>query len=58
MPQFNTYRRVSDYITLDMQLSYEFVKPDDGVIIATGKDFSKDGKGMAPAVAGVETAPS
>ena len=55
-PQFNTYRRVSDYITLDMQLSYEFVKPEAEVIAATGKDFSKDGKGMAPAVAGVETA--
>jgi iron complex outermembrane receptor protein len=26
-PQFNIYRRVSDYITLDMQLSYEFGKP-------------------------------
>jgi outer membrane receptor protein involved in Fe transport len=26
-PQYDTYRRVSDYITLDMQLSYEFKKP-------------------------------
>ncbi len=55
-PQFNTYRRVSDYITLDMQLSYEFVKPAMEPVMAAGKDFSKDGKSMAPApVAGVET---
>ncbi len=27
-PQYNVYRRVSDYTTLDMQLSYEFVKPE------------------------------
>jgi outer membrane receptor protein involved in Fe transport len=26
-PQYDIYRRVSDYITLDMQLSYEFKKP-------------------------------
>ena len=26
-PQYDIYRRVSDYITLDMQLSYEFRKP-------------------------------
>jgi iron complex outermembrane receptor protein len=54
-PQYDIYRRVSDYITLDMQLSYEFVKPEMEPI-AAGKDFSKDGKSMAPAVAGVETA--
>lgn len=55
-PQFDLYRRVTDYITLDMQLRYEFVKPPMEPM-ATGKDFSKDGKSMAPAVAGVETAP-
>ena len=27
-PQFDQYRRVSDYITLDLQLSYEFRKPN------------------------------
>ena len=55
-PQFDFYRTISDYITLDMQLSYEFVKPTVEPI-AAGKDFSKDGKSMAvPAVAGVETA--
>ncbi|MFN2508518.1 MAG: hypothetical protein ABR589_07065, partial [Chthoniobacterales bacterium] len=54
-PQFNVYRRVSDYITLDMQLSYEFVKPEAAP--AAAADFSKDGKGgksMAAPVAGVE----
>lgn len=56
-PQFNLYRRVTDYITLDMQLSYEFVKPVVEPIAPMGKDFSKDGKAMAPAVAEVETAP-
>ncbi len=54
-PQYNVYRRVTDYITLDMQLSYEFVKPAVEPIIPSGKDFSKDGKSMAPAVSGVET---
>ncbi|MBA3881597.1 MAG: TonB-dependent receptor [Chthoniobacterales bacterium] len=55
-PQFNLYRRVSDYTTLDMQLSYEFVKPEAAP--AAAADFSKDGKGgknmVAPPVAGVE----
>jgi len=53
-PQFNVYRRVSDYITLDMQLSYEFIKPE--MAAATGgyaKD-GKDGKSMSAPVAGVE----
>lgn len=55
-PQFNVYRRVSDYTTLDMQLSYEFVKPEAPA--AAAADFSKDGKGgksmVSPSVAGVE----
>lgn len=29
-PQWDIYRRVSDYITLDMQLSYEFKNPSPG----------------------------
>ncbi|MEP6821347.1 MAG: TonB-dependent receptor [Chthoniobacterales bacterium] len=53
-PEFDLHRRVTQYITLDMQLSYEFVKPTIEPI-AAGKDFSKDGKSMAPAVAGVES---
>ena len=54
-PSFTLHHRVSSYETLDLQLSYEFVKPSIEPI-AAGKDFSKDGKSMAPAVAGVETA--
>jgi iron complex outermembrane recepter protein len=47
-------RTVSDYITLDMQASYEFIKPE-AEVAASG--FSKDAKGgkmMQPEVAGVE----
>jgi iron complex outermembrane recepter protein len=48
-------RRVSDYITLDMQLSYEFVKPE---MEAAAGGFSKDAKdakgAMTQQVAGVE----
>ncbi len=54
-PQFNVYRRVSDYTTLDMQLSYEFVKPEMEAPATAG--YSKDAKDAksAPApVAGVE----
>ena len=54
-PAFDLHHRVSSYETLDMQLSYEFVKPSIEPV-AAGKDFSKDGKSMASAVAGVETA--
>jgi iron complex outermembrane receptor protein len=53
-PQYDLYRRVSDYITLDMQLSYEFRKPEVAPVMAAGKDFSKDGKSMSKEVAGVE----
>ena len=53
-PTFRLHHRVSAYETLDLQLSYEFLKPQIEPI-AAGKDFSKDGKSMAPAVAGVES---
>lgn len=36
-PQYDIYRRVSDYITLDMQLSYEF-KKSAGEPTAAGAD--------------------
>jgi len=39
-PQYDIYRRVSDYITLDMQLSYEFRKRD--APLAAAVDSSKD----------------
>ncbi|MEP6810327.1 MAG: TonB-dependent receptor [Chthoniobacterales bacterium] len=54
-PTYPFHRRVTQYVTLDMQLSYEFRKPSIEPI-AAGKDFSKDGKSMAPATAGVESA--
>jgi outer membrane receptor protein involved in Fe transport len=46
-PQYPFYRRVTDYITLDMQLSYEFVKPEMEAAMADTKGFSKDGKSAA-----------
>ncbi|MEP6955190.1 MAG: TonB-dependent receptor [Chthoniobacterales bacterium] len=52
-PQFNTYRTVSDYITLDMQLSYEFVKPEMPAASGYSKD-AKDSKSAVMPVAGVE----
>lgn len=49
-------RTVSDYITLDMQLRYEFVKPEMEPAAEAG--FSKDAKGgkamQTEAVAGIE----
>lgn len=55
-PQYPFYRRVTDYITLDMQLSYEFVKPEAQAAMADTKGFSKDGKNaVVSQVAGVES---
>ena len=51
-PQYDIYRRVSDYITLDMQLSYEFRKPVVAGVVDPGR---VDAKSAAAAVAGVET---
>ena len=53
-PQFNLYRRVTDYITLDMQLSYEFVKPEAEPAAAGFSKDPKGGKAMQTEVAGVE----
>ncbi len=39
-PQDDIYRRVSDYITLDLQLSYEIKKRD--ALLAAAADSSKD----------------
>jgi hypothetical protein len=50
-PQYNVYRTVSDYITLDLQLSYAFVKPAMEPTTGYTKD-AKSGKNVA--VAGVE----
>jgi len=51
-PQYNIYRRVSDYITLDMQLSYEFRKRV--ALAAAAADSSKDAKSVTPGVVGPE----
>jgi iron complex outermembrane receptor protein len=49
-PQYDIYRRVSDYITLDMQLSYEFKKR--AVLPPAAADPSKDAKTYAAGTAG------
>ncbi|HMJ06241.1 MAG TPA: TonB-dependent receptor [Chthoniobacterales bacterium] len=54
-PQFIEHRRVTDYITLDMQLSYEWLKPEMAPAAGYSKD-AKDGKNvMSKEVAGVES---
>lgn len=53
-PQYDIYRRVSDYITLDMQLSYEFKRPNAPPPAAgLGKDANS---GATSAVVGPEVA--
>ena len=53
-PNFVFHRRVSDYITLDLQLSYEWKKPElEAAATGYSKD-AKDGK-SSPVVAGVDT---
>jgi len=47
-------RRVSDYITLDMQLRYEFVKPEMEAVEAGYAKDAKSGKSIQTSVAGVE----
>jgi len=55
-PEFVLHRRVSDYITLDMQLSYEWKKPE---LEAAATGYSKDAKdaksALSKEVAGVES---
>jgi outer membrane receptor protein involved in Fe transport len=55
-PQYNIYRRVTDYITMDMQLGYTFKKP---VTEAVATSYAKDGKDgkdakSAPPVGGAD----
>jgi iron complex outermembrane recepter protein len=53
------HRRVTDYMTLDLQASYEFVRPP--AVAAPAPGYSKEGKdfkstpGKQPVVAGVHT---
>ena len=42
-PQYDIYRRVSDYITLDMQLSYEWKKP---IVEPAPASYAKDNKSV------------
>jgi iron complex outermembrane recepter protein len=56
-PQYALHRRVSDYMTLDLQASYEFVRPP---VEAPVPGYSKEGKDLKSTlskqpVAGVET---
>ncbi|MGI8821008.1 MAG: TonB-dependent receptor domain-containing protein [Chthoniobacterales bacterium] len=53
-PNFILHHRVSEYETLDMQLSYEFKKPEMQVAAAGFSKDAKDGKGMGAAVAGAD----
>lgn len=46
-PQYDIYRRVSDYITLDMQLSYEFRKPASEPTAAGADPKSSQGSQVA-----------
>ncbi len=52
-PSFAQSHRISDYETLDMQLSYEFLKPEAAAAGGYSKD-AKDAKSMGKEVAGVE----
>lgn len=48
-PQYDIYRRVSDYITLDLQLSYKFRKGDAPPVATV--DSSKDAQAVAASTA-------
>ncbi len=52
-PNFILHHRVSSYETLDLQLSYEFIKPQMEAAAGYSKD-AKDAKSAMSAVAGVE----
>ena len=59
-PQFNVYRTITDYITLDGQLSYTFPRPAP-VEAAPEPGYSKDakdGKGVVQQTATTTAAPS
>ncbi|MFL6529615.1 MAG: TonB-dependent receptor plug domain-containing protein [Chthoniobacterales bacterium] len=53
-PNFALHHRISDYETLDMQLSYEFRKPQMEPAAAGYAKDAKDGKNAISQVAGVE----
>jgi iron complex outermembrane receptor protein len=53
-PAFAYHHRVSDYETLDLQLSYEFIKPQMEPAAGGYSKDAKDGKSAMSQVAGVE----
>jgi len=53
-PNFDIYRRVTDYITLDMQLSYEFKKPVTEAAVASYSKDAKDAKSAMAPVGGAD----
>ena len=55
LPEFVLHRRVSDYWTLDLQLSYEFIKPDIQPVAAGYSKDAKDAKSVSSDVAGADT---
>jgi outer membrane receptor protein involved in Fe transport len=54
-PSFALHRRVSEYETLDMQLSYEFKKPAATESAPTYAKDAKDGKAVAQTAADSST---
>ncbi len=53
-PNFLLGHRISDYETLDLQLSYEFLKPEMQAAAGGYSKDAKDAKSMGKEVAGVE----
>ena len=53
-PTWALHHRVSEYETLDMQLSYEFLKPELAASAGGYSKDAKDAKSMGKEVAGVE----
>jgi iron complex outermembrane receptor protein len=53
-PAYDIYRRVTDYITLDMQLGYEFRKPVTEAVAASYAKDAKDAKSASAPVGGAD----
>jgi outer membrane receptor protein involved in Fe transport len=53
-PSWSRYRRVTDYLTLDMQLSYEFKKPVTEAAVASYSKDAKDAKSAMAPVGGAD----
>jgi outer membrane receptor protein involved in Fe transport len=53
-PQWSRYRKVNDYITLDMQLGYTFKKPVTEAAVASYAKDAKDAKNAMAPVGGAD----